>query len=295
MDDAGSTVPRRQLGRYLRDLREHGHITVTAAAKALEWSQPRIWRYETGQVPMHPNDVEAMCRLYGAGPQTIKKLRSLASQTKADGWWHSYGEGIVEEWFKLYVGLEAVASRIRHYEPNIVPGLLQTVEYMTEVIATDHPDLPEPERRAKADVRLRRQGLLARAVPPAPQLDVIVSEAVLRRPLRDLGAMARQLDYLLAATRRHNLTLRVLPLAAGLHRWVSAGGFSLLDFPDDSARGPEPSTVYMDGPCGAIYLDKPAEIATYEEIWTSLNTDALDGIDSLALITALAKEYRDEA
>jgi transcriptional regulator with XRE-family HTH domain len=294
VDDAGSTVPRRQLGRYLRDLREHGHITVTAAAKALEWSQPRIWRYETGQVPMHPNDVEAMCRLYGAGPETIEKLRSLASQTKADGWWHSYGDA-VKEWFKLYIGLESVASRIREFEPNIIPGLLQTVEYMTEVIATDLPNMPEPERRAKVDVRVRRQGLLARAMPPAPQYDVVVAEAVLRRPLRARDEMARQLDYLVSAARRHNVTLRVLPLSAGLHRSASAGGFSLLDFPDESARGPEPSTVYMDGPCGAIYLDKAAEIAVYEGIWKSLDTVALDEIDSLALITALAKEYRDEA
>jgi hypothetical protein len=292
VENAGSTVPRRQLGRYLRELREHGHITVTAAAKALEWSQPRIWRYETGQVPMHPNDVEAMCRLYGAGADTIRKLRSLASQTKADGWWHSYGDA-VKEWFKLYIGLESVASRIREYEPNIIPGLLQTVEYMTEVIATDLPNMPEPERQAKVDVRVRRQGLLARAVPPAPRFDVILGEAALRRPLRDRGAMARQLNYLVSAAHRHNLTLRVLPLDAGLHRSAGPGGFSLLDFPDDSARGPEPSTVYMDGPCGAVYLDKPAEIATYNEIWAALDTLVLDEVDSLALITAIAKEYRD--
>jgi hypothetical protein len=169
------------------------------------------------------------------------------------------------------------------------------VEYMTEMIAADHPAVPEPERRAKADVRLRRQGLLARAVPPAPHLDVIIGEAVLRRPLRDRGAMARQLDYLVAAARRHNLSLRVLPLAAGLHAGVGTGHFTLLDFPDDTARGPEPSTVYMDGPCGAVYLDKPGEIQTYEEIWRGFDAVTLDGIDSLALITALAKEYRDEA
>ncbi|MDI5938955.1 helix-turn-helix transcriptional regulator, partial [Micromonospora sp. DH15] len=70
MDDSGSTVPRRQLGRYLRELRENAYVTVAAAAKELEWSAPRIWRYETGQVSMHPNDVEAMCRVYGASRET---------------------------------------------------------------------------------------------------------------------------------------------------------------------------------------------------------------------------------
>lgn len=292
MDDSGSTVPRRQLGRYLREIRENAHVTVTAAAKELEWSAPRIWRYETGQVSMHPNDVEAMCRVYGAPRETIETMRALARETKAHGWWHSYGEAI-EDWFKLYVGLEA-ATKIRKYEADLVPGLLQTVEYMTEVIATDLPQLSEAEKSARADIRLRRQRLLARAVPRAPHYDVILSEAVLRRPLCERSAMARQLDALVVASQRHNITLRVLPLAAGLFRWAYTGTFTVLDFPAD-VREPEPTTIYMDGPCGAVYLDKAHEIQIYEDAWRSLTERALDVDESRVLITGIAKEMTDEA
>ena len=288
MDDSGSTVPRRQLGRYLREIREDAHITVSAAAKELEWSTPRIWRYETGQVSMHPNDVEAMCRVYGASRETIETMRALARETKAHGWWHSYGEA-VKDWFKLYVGLESAATKIRHYEANIVPGLLQTVEYMTEVIATDNPQMSETERQAKVDVRLRRQRLLARAVPRAPFLDVILGEPALRRPLRDPAAMARQLDSLVVASQRHNISIRVLPLSVGLHRWAAAGTFTMLDFPTD-VREQEPTTIYMDGPCGAVYLDKPHEIQTYEDAWRSLGERTLDADESRELITEIAKE-----
>ncbi|MFI5928891.1 helix-turn-helix domain-containing protein [Micromonospora sp. NPDC051543] len=288
MDDSGSTVPRRQLGRYLRELRENAYVTVTAAAKELEWSAPRIWRYETGQVSMHPNDVAAMCRVYGASPETIETMRSLARETKAHGWWHSYGEAI-KDWFKLYVGLEAAATRIRKYEADLIPGLLQTVEYMTEVIATDHPQMSEADRRAKVDVRLRRQRLLARAIPRAPRLDVILDEAVLRRPLRDRAAMARQLDSLVVSSRQHNIGIRVLPLAAGLVRWAQAGTFTMLDFPSD-VREPEPTTIYMDGPCGAVYLDKTHEIEIYEDAWRSLGERALSADESRELIAATAKE-----
>ena len=293
MDDSGSTVPRRQLGRYLRELRENAYVTVTAAAKELEWSAPRIWRYETGQVSMHPNDVAAMCRVYGASPETIETMRALARETKAHGWWHSYGEAI-KDWFKLYVGLEAAATRIRHYEANLVPGLLQTVEYMTEVIATDHPQMGEQQRQAKVDVRLRRQRLLARAIPRAPRLDVILGEAVLRRPLRDRAAMARQLESLLVSSRQHNIGIRVLPLDAGLVRWAQAGTFTMLDFPSD-VREPEPTTIYMDGPCGAVYLDKTHEIEIYEDAWRSLGERALSADESRELIAAIAKEMTDGA
>ncbi|KXK58663.1 DNA-binding protein [Micromonospora rosaria] len=294
MEDSGSTVPRRQLGRYLRELRENAYVTVTAAAKALEWSAPRIWRYETGQVPMHPNDIEAMCRLYGASPETTETLRTLARETRAKGWWHSY-DNVIKDWFKLYVGLEAAASRIRKHETSVIPGLLQTVEYMTEVIATDHPTMGEQDRAGRVDVRLRRQRLLVRAVPPAPHLDVIIGEAALRRPLRDLAAMARQLDALVVTGRQHNVRLRVLPLAAGLPRWAATPTFTLLDFPAENVRAQEPSTVYMDGPCGAVYLDRPHEIDTYEDIWRSLAERVLDEEESRELITGLAKEMRDAA
>ncbi|WP_327032445.1 helix-turn-helix transcriptional regulator [Micromonospora ureilytica] len=293
MDDSGSTVPRRQLGRYLRELRENAYVTVTAAAKELEWSAPRIWRYETGQVPMHPNDVAAMCRVYGASPETIETMRALARETKAHGWWHSYGEAI-KDWFKLYVGLEAAATRIRKYEADLVPGLLQTVEYMTELIATDQPQMGEQQRQAKVDVRLRRQRLLARAIPRAPRLDVILSEAVLRRPLRDRAAMARQLDSLVVSSRQHNIGIRVLPLDAGLVRWAQAGTFTMLDFPSD-VREPEPTTIYMDGPCGAVYLDKTHEIEIYEDAWRSLGERALSADVSRELIAAIAKEMTDGA
>lgn len=288
MDDSGSTVPRRQLGRYLRELRENAYITVSAAAKKLEWSAPRIWRYETGQVAMHPNDVEAMCRVYGASPETIETLRALARETKAHGWWHSYGDAI-KDWFKLYVGLEAAATKIRKYEADLVPGLLQTVEYMRELIALDQPELPEAECQAKVEVRLRRQRLLVRAVPRAPQLEVILSESVLRRPLGDSGVMARQLDSLIVASQQHNISIRVLPLAAGLHRWASTGTFSILDFPTD-VREPEPTTIYMDGPCGAVYLDKAHEIEIYEQAWRSLAERALGSDESREFIAAIAKE-----
>jgi transcriptional regulator with XRE-family HTH domain len=289
-DDHGSTVPRRQLGRYLRRAREDAQITVKAAADALEWSTPRIWRIENGAVGMRALDVKAMCDLYGTSPDLTDALVALARETKARGWWHSYGEA-VPAWFELYVGLESAASRVRKYMPDIVPGLLQTKAYMQEVIALDHPELTDGERLHRAAVRLERQNLLERRIPQAPELDVVLSEAVLRRSLRDREAMAGQIAYLAEANERPNVTVRVLPLAAGLHRWTAAGSFTLLDFPSQRGRDPEPPTVYSDGPTGALYLDKPREVESYELIWTSITERVLDTAQSSRAMLAMAEEY----
>lgn len=68
----------------------------------------------------------------------------------------------------------------------------------------------------------------------------------------------------------------------------------MLDFPTD-VREPEPTTIYMDGPCGAVYLDKAHEIEIYEQAWRSLGEQALDADESRELLTAIAKEVTDDA
>jgi transcriptional regulator with XRE-family HTH domain len=83
---AGSTVPRRQLGRYLRDLRGAAGLTARAAARELERSEPTLWRVETGQTAVRSLDVKAMCELYGATEEMTKALMALAKETKARGW-----------------------------------------------------------------------------------------------------------------------------------------------------------------------------------------------------------------
>src|ERR1035438_10402721 len=108
---AGSTVPRRQLGRYLRELRSAAGPSARAAARDLERSEPTLWRIETGQVSVRSLDVKAMCELYRATPEMTGALMALAKETKARGWWQAYGD-VVPEWFDLYIGLEAAATRI---------------------------------------------------------------------------------------------------------------------------------------------------------------------------------------
>src|SRR6266540_3344075 len=145
-DAPGSTVPRRQLGRYLRQLREAANMTVKKAADELEWSPVKIWRIESGQTSMRSLDVETMCRKYGASDEMTQALMGLAKETKARGWWHSYGDA-VPEWFELYIGLESAASRLRKYEPELIPGLLQTAAYTTEVFQVGHPNMAQVDPR----------------------------------------------------------------------------------------------------------------------------------------------------
>jgi len=45
---ASPGVPRRVLGQYVRELRQQAGLTVKQAARLMEWSEPKLWRIETG-------------------------------------------------------------------------------------------------------------------------------------------------------------------------------------------------------------------------------------------------------
>jgi transcriptional regulator with XRE-family HTH domain len=140
----GSTVPRRQLGRHLRDLRNRSRLTIRIAAGKLEWSEAKIWRIETGQTSLRSLDVEAMAKVYGAPPDLTEALMGLAKETKARGWWHAYGD-VIPEGFDVYIGLEEAVSALSWYESELVPGLLQTEDYARTVIKADKQDVDNDE------------------------------------------------------------------------------------------------------------------------------------------------------
>ncbi|WP_405100074.1 helix-turn-helix domain-containing protein [Micromonospora sp. NBC_01412] len=292
MNDVGSSVPRRQLGRLLRQAREEAGINLEAAAEALEWSRAKMYRLENGQTALRTHDVTLMCQHYGTAAELTEVLVSLARESKSKGWWHAYGEAI-PGWFELYVGLEAAACHVRLYEPNLIPGLLQSPEYMEAVFATKQGRTPQ-EVAQKVALRLERQKLLSRRSPAAPRFDAIIDEAVIRRPIGDLEAWRRQLAHLVNASQAANVSFRVLPLAAGPHGVSVAGAFIVLDFPAVGTRPAEPSTIYCESFTGSLYLDRPNEVEAYSDAWQTLRGLALDERASEDLVSTLIKESYDE-
>jgi transcriptional regulator with XRE-family HTH domain len=288
----GSTVPRRQLGRYLRDLRNSQRMSVKTAAAKLEWSEAKIWRIETGQVALRSFDVEAMCRVYGAPPELTRALMGLAKETKAKGWWHAYGD-VIPEGFDVYIGLEEAASQIAWYEAELVPGLLQTEDYARTVIQAGNPHVDDEEIDRRVHVRIARQASIRRRTDPL-QLHVVLNEGILRRPIGGSRVMGAQLDALADATALPNVTLRVMPFGTGMHQGVLSGPFEILRFPmDGNGAESEPATVYVDGFTGDLYLDKQREVMSYMNAFESIWNAALDESASGDLIHRCAEELRE--
>ncbi|TDC68482.1 XRE family transcriptional regulator [Actinomadura sp. GC306] len=284
----GSTVPRRQLGRYLRELRTNARLTVQAAAKALEWSEAKMWRIETGQTSLRSHDVELMCRVYGA-PEDLKvALMGLAKETKGKGWWHAYGD-VIPDGFDLFIGLEGAAVSREEYSSELIPGLFQTPDYARAVIR-NNTRLHDEEIERRVELRIQRQTLVTRPTAP-PRLRVALNEAVIRRAIGGTAVMTAQLDHLSELNDRSNVSIRVVPFSSGAHQGLDTGSFILMRFPTTGdGRNHEPPTVYVQGFTGALYLDKPSEIDRYAEAFKTIWDNALPCGASSALFREIARE-----
>lgn len=284
----GSTIPKRQLGRYLCDLRNRVGMTVAAAAAELEWSPVKIWRIEIGRNAMRGHDVELMCGVYGADDEMTRALVALAKETKKEGWWHAYSD-VYPPGFDIYIGLEGAASDLAAYESDFVHGLFQTEDYARQLIGSIHKDEAEVERRVH--VRMARQMVLTRRTK-APRVEVLLDEAITRRPIGGPEVMAGQLWHLAEIGEMPNVSIRVVPFDMGLHPGVVAGQFTVLTFPEGRGkRDTEVPTVYQEGLTGVLYLDKPHEVAQYTEVFAEIREVALSEPASQALLGAAAKGF----
>jgi len=135
---------------------------------------------------------------------------------------------IEPKWFGDLLRAEARASRIRIFEPQAIPGLLQTESYARALVeGVQSADGSDDEHVA---ARMARQRLLAREVPP--QLWALVDEAVLLRLVQmEPGTAKEQLAHLVTVAERRNVVFQLLPIAASVHA-VMNGGFRLMTLPE---------------------------------------------------------------
>jgi len=264
---AGPTAIRIVVGTHLRRLREARGVSRDAAADTIRASAAKISRLESGRSPFKIRDLTDLLDLYGVDDTPERaRLLALVDQANARGWWHQYGD-VVEQWFQTYIGLEQASSLIRTYQPQFVPGLLQTEAYTRAVVDLGHPDEPAERRERRVALRVARQQLLEAA--HAPTLWTVIDEAALSRPVGGTAVLRAQIRHLLDISERPNVTVQVVPFHLGGHGAIG-GPFNILRFPEPEL----PDIVYLEQLTSALYLDRPEDTYHYQALMDRLCTDA---------------------
>ncbi|MFC8530338.1 helix-turn-helix domain-containing protein [Nocardia sp. NPDC057227] len=283
-----TTIPRRQLGRYLRDLRQEAGLSIQTASRLIERGAGTLQRLEKGEAGrIRQLDIQALCQIYDAQDKLpgLLELAKVAASNDGDGlWWYEYSDTIRAD-FELYVSLESAATKLTVYRPDIISGLFQTPSYAEALDATYYPDITEDELSQRVGVRLNRQRIITRKRTPV-HVDLLLDENVLRRIVGSRAVMAAQLHHL--ANLPVNVTIGLLPFAVGFPLGVPTGPFTVLDF--DPSTG-ERATVYVEGFQGSLYYDLPDSITRHRESFARLKAVALSAADSKQALRRVAREY----
>lgn len=278
----GPTALRIVLGNQLRQLREARGITAGAAGHAIRASHAKISRMELGRVGFKERDVADLLTLYGiTDEQERGAFLALARQANVPGWWHHYSD-ILPSWFEMYIGLEQASSIIRTYEPQLVPGLLQTEDGARAVIQLGNPDLPAADIDRRVALRMKRQKVLTQR--NAPNLWGVIDEAALWR-LDGRAIMRDQIQHLIDMAEYPNITLQVMPFYSGAHAAVG-GPFTILRFSEPDL----PDLVYLEQLTSALYLDKSEDVQHYLVVMDRLCIQAKSPSETVRFLSSTLKE-----
>lgn len=280
------TVRRRRLGQELRRLRELKGMTAEEVAERLLVSQSKISRLENGRRSISQRDVRDLCGVYEVEDHRIvDSLMQMAKDSRQQGWWHSFGDIP----YSVYIGLETDAASLRVYDPQVVPGLLQTRQYAEALIAGALPETAPADIDKRVQVRMRRQERISATENPL-RLWTVLDEAALRRVVGNRALMREQLEHLVEQSQLPHVTVQVIPFEMGAHPGLN-GQYAILEFPDAA----DSSVVYIEGVTSDLYLEKANDVQKYSVMYEHLRAQALNVEQSRQFIADIAKEYAEYA
>jgi transcriptional regulator with XRE-family HTH domain len=283
---ASPTMRRRRLAAELRRLRHEAGLSIEDVAAGLGWQPSKLSRIENRQVGISTADLRKLLASYKVGDQAYRdEMLDMARRATERGWWQSFSSDVVPTALANLIGLETEARTIRSYEPELVPGLVQTEAYARAVMRAWQPGWTAAEIDRRVEIRLGRQDVLRQA-GVSPQASCIINEAVLRRSVGGNEVMHEQMEVLAKERDPANVTVQVLPFNSGAHP-AMAGPFQILTFHDPGDLG----VVHLESAMTAITLERPEELRRYDEIWGSLQARALSPEDSRVMMRSYVLRY----
>ncbi|MFG3512080.1 helix-turn-helix domain-containing protein [Streptomyces bobili] len=263
-----SQEPRQRFAEELRTLRAGSGTSLRALGERLGWDWSLFGKMEKGETLGSPEVVQALDTHYGT-PGLLLALWELAAGDHTQ----------FKERYRRYMTLEAEAVSLWHFAVSVLPGLLQTPGYAREVLAAG--GLKGKELEQQVEARMGRRELLEGE--DAPPFRTILSEAVLRTPLRDVGEWRGQLEYLRAAAERANVTVHVLLQSAGPHGLMSADMWYLLL--------PEGRTVaYTENGYRGELIEESSSVVRLQNTYDAVRDLALTPAESRKFILRMLEE-----
>jgi transcriptional regulator with XRE-family HTH domain len=212
--DSGITL-RRSLGRRLKALRLAARKTYADVGETGVGSRQKIMRIEKGEGPFKPPDIREMCVLYGVSAEETNELVAMAHRTKEERIWDDYTD-LLPGSFGMLVDLETAADQISMYQPDVMPGLLQTSDYARAVFEAVRPRLSSEDIERLVTVRTQRQHGVFSGLVKA-KIHAVLNEAILARRVGGPAVAEAQLAHVRDLAASGSVDVHVLTYDSAAH------------------------------------------------------------------------------
>jgi transcriptional regulator with XRE-family HTH domain len=229
-DGEAAASPARFFGAEVREARKRSGMSQPELAALAGYDPSYVSKVENGAITPDQKFIDACDRAF-------PEMHGWFARFWRDShkWDPSY-----PVWFEEWLDAERQARVVRTWEPMIVPGLLQTAGYARALFLAwqKSEDVDKIERDVAA--RLDRKRIFERA--DLATLIAVIDETVLNRKIGDERTMREQLEYLVEASKRPNISLHVVPTGVGAHTGL-LGAFAIADLEEGIPR-----VVYLETP-----------------------------------------------
>ncbi|AZS74591.1 transcriptional regulator [Streptomyces lydicus] len=266
-DEAGRGIVTA-FGQTMKTLRLRVGMEREEFGKRLGYSASTIAAFEQGRRIPSPRTIDRADEVLGAdGLLCVWKEQVERAQYPV--------------FFQGMAGLEKEAIELLSYDTLVVKGLLQTEEYMRELLAMRRPVLDQETIEQRVAARLARQDIFDRW--PAPLLSFVVDESVLRRRYGGKDVLRGQLEHLHLIGQKRNVEIQVMQLDCEESAGVE-GPFTVVTRKDGK------KFVYVEAQGTSTLQTDPEQAALAAARYGIIRSQALTSRESLEFIEGLLGE-----
>ncbi|MBZ4319083.1 helix-turn-helix domain-containing protein [Streptomyces huiliensis] len=268
-----------QLGAALRALREASGREAKAVARSALMSPSKLSKIENSRLAPSATDVERILTAIGVSDAVKAEYTEAtrAAATEATAWRLLRRTG-VHKGQHAVKALEAQMSVLRLFQPALIPGLLQTAEYVRAVLRRH--DLGDDALTRTIDGRLERQAVL---YDNAKELHFVITESALRWQIVPRPMLAAQLDRIVSLSRLSHVDIRVVPLGSRQSD-VANHAFVIRD-----DRLVTVETVHAE-----LVVTEPKDVELYVRKFEGFTRAAVAGDEMRSMVEAIRDEFLSE-